>query len=86
MPTAQLAVLDVQAQPTADDLQRGSSVSGHVVQLPGGVGRNIAEATHHLLQNTQPQGQQHQPYVLLVSVIGRDTAADALLASFAHIG
>jgi hypothetical protein len=58
-----------------------------VVQLAGGVGRNIAEATHHLLQASS-QRQQHdkQASVLLVSVIGQDTAADALLANFAHTG
>jgi sugar/nucleoside kinase (ribokinase family) len=78
-----------QAQPTADDLQRGSSVPGFVVQLPGGVGRNIAEAAHHLLARAgqqQQQQQQQQQAVLLVSVVGQDAAADALLASFAHTG
>jgi hypothetical protein len=77
----------MQAHPTAVDLQRGSSVPGQVVHLAGGVGRNIAEATHHLLQ-TSTQRQQHdkQASVLLVSVLGQDTAADALLANFFHIG
>ncbi len=76
----------LQAQPTAEDLQRGSSVPGVVVQLPGGVGRNIAEAAHHLSARTGQQQQQHQPAVLLVSVVGQDAAADAILASFAHTG
>jgi len=75
----------LQAQPSSDDLQRGSSVVGHVAQLPGGVGRNIAEATHHLLHAPEDHDQQQQA-VLFVSVVGRDAAADALLASFDHIG
>lgn len=75
-------LLLLQAHPTADDMQRGSSVPGRVVQLAGGVGRNIAEATHHLLQGYR----QQQAPVLLVSVVGQDAAADAVLASFARIG
>ena len=71
----------MQAQPTDDDLQRSSSVPGHVVQLPGGVGRNIAEAAH-LLQAAVQQAAA----VLLISVLGQDTAADALLASFSQSG
>lgn len=59
---------------------------GVVVQLPGGVGRNIAEAAHHLLAHAGPQQQHRQQAVLLVSVVGQDAAADALIASFAHTG
>lgn len=64
-----------------------------VVQLPGGVGRNIAEAAHHLLQTQHQQAQVQQQQqsglpggVLLISVVGRDAAADALLASFRQLG
>jgi sugar/nucleoside kinase (ribokinase family) len=74
-------------------VRRGSSVPGHVSQLPGGVGRNIAEAAHHLLAAAAAHAERHQPgdrqqreSVLLVSAIGQDTAADALLASFAQHG
>ncbi|GBF93396.1 hypothetical protein Rsub_06434 [Raphidocelis subcapitata] len=43
------AVLDVQAHPAPGcDVRRGGSVPGEVRQVPGGVGRNIAEAASHL--------------------------------------
>lgn len=69
---------------SADD-RRPAAVTPQVVQVPGGVGRNIAEAAHHMLS----QAGQQQPGgsgVLLISVIGQDAAGDALLASFQHTG
>lgn len=57
-----------------------------VAQVAGGVGRNIAEAAHHLLQS-DPQQQLPAPQAVhLISILGRDSAADALLATFKHLG
>jgi len=57
-----------------------------VFQTPGGVGRNIAEAAHHILQQQQQHHGSTAGGVLLISVLGCDAAADALLASFSSIG
>ncbi|KAF8063071.1 ARL6 [Scenedesmus sp. PABB004] len=60
-----------------------------VTHIPGGVGRNIAEAAHHLLVGAplpQQHGQAQRPPVLLVSVIGHDAAGDALMAHLRHQG
>lgn len=57
-----------------------------VSQVAGGVGRNIAEAAHQMLQDKDRQQQQQLQAVHLISVLGRDAAADALLASFTHLG
>ena len=37
------------------ELRRGGSVPGRVRQVPGGVGRNIAEAALHLLEGAPPR-------------------------------
>jgi sugar/nucleoside kinase (ribokinase family) len=75
-----------QACPDAGyELRRGSSVLGRAQQLPGGVGRNIAEAAHHLLAGGAPD-EAAGGGVLLISVVGQDTAGDALLASFRQLG
>eukprot|EP00878_Enallax_costatus_P045853 GHUV01055364.1.p1 GENE.GHUV01055364.1~~GHUV01055364.1.p1 ORF type:complete len:228 (+),score=79.21 GHUV01055364.1:2242-2925(+) len=78
----------VQAQAADADLMRGSSVPGKVSQVAGGVGRNIAEAAHHLLHR-QPQRAHRPSQVLavhLISILGCDAAADALMASFQQLG
>lgn len=63
--------LRVQARPTTVDLQRGGSVPGSVRQVPGGVGRNIAEAISRLMPQTQPAP-------MFISLVGDDTAGSFL--------
>ena len=73
-------VLDIQAAPsTSADVRPGGSVPGSVKQLPGGVGRNIAEAATKLLAGSGREA-------LLISVVGRDAAGDSLLASCSQLG
>ncbi|GFR48532.1 hypothetical protein Agub_g10428, partial [Astrephomene gubernaculifera] len=68
------ACLDIQAQPSSVDVHRGTSVPGKVRQVPGGVGRNLAEALSGLLP-------PHRAAPLFVSLVGDDTAGAALTAS-----
>ncbi|KAG1666514.1 hypothetical protein FOA52_014411 [Chlamydomonas sp. UWO 241] len=68
------AVLDVQALPgDAADVCRGTSVPGRVQQVPGGVGRNIAEGLSRLVGSPLPAP-------LLATVVGDDAAGTFLLA------
>lgn len=61
----------LQARPGSVDLQRGGSVPGSVRQVPGGVGRNIAEAISLLTPASQPAP-------MFISLVGNDTAGNFL--------
>eukprot|EP00798_Chlamydomonas_sp_ICE-L_P002996 gene2996-13010_t len=66
-------VLDIQAAPSKEDVQSGTTVPGHVRQIPGGVARNIAEGLSRLLPNTQPP-----PF--FISCVGDDAAGTLLMS------
>ncbi|GLC33240.1 hypothetical protein PLESTB_000355700 [Pleodorina starrii] len=70
--------LDIQAQPSSVDVQRGTSVPGQVRQVPGGVGRNMAEALSGLLPPDRPAP-------VFVSLVGDDTAGAFLTASLRRL-
>ena len=53
---------------------RFSAALPQITQVPGGVGRNIAEALSRLLPGT------HLPPPLFLSLVGEDAAGDFLLA------
>lgn len=74
-------VMDVMAIPRGKVVggQRGTTVPGSVRQAPGGVGRNIAQCIAAL-----GEGWARQP--LLISVVGRDPAGDALLGHLRYWG
>ncbi|EFJ49304.1 hypothetical protein VOLCADRAFT_90096 [Volvox carteri f. nagariensis] len=63
--------LDIQAQPNSVDVQRGTSVPGQIRQVPGGVGRNMAEALSGLVPLDRPAP-------VFVSLVGDDTAGSFL--------
>ncbi|GAX79447.1 hypothetical protein CEUSTIGMA_g6888.t1 [Chlamydomonas eustigma] len=67
------AVLDIQAVPERYELQRGSSVPGKVRQIPGGVGRNIAECLSCMIKSPAPAP-------VLATFLGDDAAGQALLS------
>lgn len=78
--------LDVTSQ--ADDnvnaaLACQSTIPGVVQTSLGGVGRNVAEAAHHLL--TTPSRTQHNT-VVLVSPIGKDIFGRMLTEEITRIG
>jgi pseudouridylate synthase / pseudouridine kinase len=58
-----------------------STTTGSVSLSPGGVGRNIAEATHRILSN-RPGSQTP----VLVSLVGEDTIGRILQDEFSRIG
>ncbi|KAG2491320.1 hypothetical protein HYH03_010326 [Edaphochlamys debaryana] len=60
------------------DVQRGTSVPGQVRQVPGGVGRNMAEALARLLP-------PERPAPVFVSLLGDDTAGRTLAAALRRI-
>lgn len=116
--TPTLSRTPTQAHPApAADVRRGGSVPGVVRQVPGGVGRNIAEAAAHLMAldaagaagasasgrrsastaaasssdstaAMQQQQQRRRPNsgVMLITVLGRDAAGDALARHCAALG
>jgi sugar/nucleoside kinase (ribokinase family) len=66
------AVLDVQAWPSHGGPQAGTTVPGAVLELPGGVARNIAALLAALKLSSAPPP-------LLLSCVGDDSAGRALL-------
>eukprot|EP00955_Chlamydomonas_euryale_P034463 349801-Chlamydomonas_euryale.AAC.28 len=67
------AVLDIKASPSSTcNLTRGTSVPGKVLQVPGGVGRNIAEGISRLLVPPLPPP-------VLATIVGDDAAGSFLL-------
>ncbi len=75
--------------------------ASQVFQVPGGVGRNIAEAAHHVLcswnavhsdgahrrsARAGDEGGSNRGSVLLISPLGQDAAGDALIADFEQHG
>ena len=73
-------VLDVQASPgPGPSLLRGTTTPGTVRQIPGGVGRNIAEG----IFRASPPGA---PPPFLLSVVGDDLAGGALLEAWRNLG
>ena len=64
--------------------------------MPGGVGRNIAEAACHLLAASGPAGgatsdgraaaAADDPGVLFITVLGQDAAGDMLAAHCESLG
>ena len=68
-------VLDVLALPDEKSaIAAGTTVPGKIKQAPGGVGRNIAQCIAALAS-----GPSSRPPPLLISVVGRDPAGDALV-------
>ncbi|KAG2450845.1 hypothetical protein HYH02_004679 [Chlamydomonas schloesseri] len=70
--------LDIQAKPTQVEVNRGTSVPGTVRQVPGGVGRNMAEALSRLLPAAAPAP-------VFISLVGDDTAGAFLTASLRRL-
>ncbi|KAG2422599.1 hypothetical protein HXX76_010381 [Chlamydomonas incerta] len=70
--------LDIQAKPTQVEVNRGTSVPGTVRQVPGGVGRNMAEALSRLLPPAAPAP-------VFISLVGDDTAGAYLTASLRRL-
>ncbi len=68
------AVVDIQAQPSNVDLQRGTSVPGRVRQVAGGVARNIAEGLSRMLEPPTPPP-------MLASLVGDDGPGAFLLSN-----
>ena len=60
-----------------------STTPGSVSLSPGGVGRNIAEATHRILSKTSTSSSQ---FPVLVSLVGRDTMGGVMRDGLSRIG
>ncbi|KAF8807351.1 indigoidine synthase A-like protein [Phlegmacium glaucopus] len=61
------AAIDITAQPSYGDLAAHSTAPGHVKLTLGGVGRNIAEASHRVMAAKYPELSS-----ILIAPIGRD--------------
>lgn len=72
------AAIDItaQASPSSDaDLAVNSTIPGHVKLTSGGVGRNIAEASHRIMAAKYPELSS-----ILLAPVGRDAFGDLLVS------
>lgn len=78
------AAVDITSQERPDitaNVSKHSTVPGHVRISSGGVGRNIAEATHRILQ------AKSSPFSsILISPIGKDAFGQILLKELREFG
>ncbi|KZO98388.1 indigoidine synthase A-like protein [Calocera viscosa TUFC12733] len=78
------AAVDITARlPKGTDLYSKSTLPGTVITTSGGVARNVAEATHRLLQG---QGATSNEETLLISPIGQDALATVIIEGLHNTG